>query len=259
MKQSEYLKLARELRRQRAVLLHAVAETEADLAAIAAEREPEVEELAQEERAARVYSRLGEHERREVAAIDAALQRIAEGTYGICVDCGNKIPLARLRAIPHTPYCVRCAEKRERETPSPLELEEEETPRRGQLPADLDLLSDRELEEALRETVREDGRVDMEELRIVARHGVVYLDGALPSEVEHQILLKLLTDLAGVKEIVDRLQVNELLWEREDRDKPSAPPALEVRPEPPQTEDVVEAIEEGKEYIPPAEPLPDEE
>lgn len=257
MKQSELVKLARELRRQRAALLHAVAETEADLAAIAAEREPEVEELAQEERSARLYDRLGEHERREVAAIDAALQRMAEGTYGVCIDCGRKIPVARLRAIPQTPYCVQCAEQHEREA-AEVGLEEE-TPRQGELPPDLTLLSNRELEEALRDTVREDGRVDMQELRIVARHGVVFLDGALPSEVEHQILLKLLTDVAGVKEIVDRLQINELLWEREDRDKPAVAPAVEVRPEPPQTEDIVEAIEEGKEYIPPGEPLPDEE
>ncbi|MCX8072266.1 MAG: TraR/DksA C4-type zinc finger protein [Candidatus Binatia bacterium] len=259
MKESELLKLARELRKQRAALLHAVAETEADLAAIAAEREAELEELAQEERAARLYDRLGEHERRELALIEDALRRIAEGSYGVCVDCGGKIPIARLRAIPQTPYCVKCAERREKEVPEATEEEEEATPKRGGLPGDLELLSDRELEEALRDTVREDGRVDMEELRIVARHGVVYLEGALPSELEHQILLKLLTDVAGVQEIVDRLQISELLWEREDRDKPVVPPAVEVRPEPPQTEDVVEAIEEGKEYAPPAEPLPDED
>jgi DnaK suppressor protein len=258
MRQSELLELTKELRRQRALLLHTVAETEADLADIAAERESELEELAQEERAARLYDRLAEHERRELAAIDAALQRIAEGRYGICVDCGTEIPVARLRALPATPYCVECAEQHERaarETPG----EEEEVPHRGDLPGDLEVLSDRELEELLRETVREDGRVDMEELRIVARHGVAYLDGAVPSELEHQILLKLVTDVVGVKDVVDRLQVNELLWEREDRDKPPVPPVAEVRPEPPQTEDVVEAIEEGKEYVPPAEPLPDED
>ena len=258
MRQSELLELTKELRRQRALLLHAVAEAEADLADIAAERESELEELAQEERAARLYDRLEEHERRELAAIDAALQRIADGTYGICVDCGTKIPVARLRALPATPHCVECAEQHERaarETPR----EEEEVPRRGELPGDLEVLSDRELEELLRETVREDGRVDMEELRIVARHGVAYLDGAVPSELEHQILLKLVTDVVGLKDVVDRIQVNELLWEREDRDKPPVPPVAEVRPEPPQTEDIVEAIEEGKEYVPPAEPLPDED
>jgi DnaK suppressor protein len=258
MKQSEILKLAKELRKQRAALLRAVADTEAELAAITEERESEIEELAQEERAARLYDRLQEHERREIAAIDAALQRMAEGTYGICIDCGTRIPLPRLRALPTTPYCVDCAERHERETPEAAG-EEEEPPRKGILPGDLELLSDRELEEALREMIREDGRVDMEELRVVARHGVVYLDGALPSEVEHQILLKLLTDIAGVKEIVDRLQINEILWEREDREKPVPPPVMEVRPEPPSTEDVVEAEEEGKEYNPPAEPLPDED
>lgn len=257
MKQSDLVELTKALRQQRQMLLHAVAESEADLAAISAERESELEELAQEERAARLYERLEEHERRELRAIDAALDRIVNGTYGVCVDCGAEIPLARLRALPATPYCVDCAARHEHES-EPVESEKV-SPHPVPLPGDLEILSDRELEELLRETVQEDGRVDMEELRIVCRHGVVHLDGAVPSELEHQILLKLVTDVVGVKEVVDRLAVNELLWEREDRDKPVPPPAVEVRGEPPQTEDVVEAIEEGKEYLPPSEPLPDED
>ncbi len=40
--------------------------------------------------------------------------------------------------------------------------------------------SDREIEAALHELAREDGRIDVDELRIVCRHGVVYLDGAVP-------------------------------------------------------------------------------
>jgi RNA polymerase-binding transcription factor DksA len=42
------------------------------------------------------------------AAVDVALERIAAGTYGACDDCGRRIPLARLRALPETTVCVDC-------------------------------------------------------------------------------------------------------------------------------------------------------
>ncbi len=45
--------------------------------------------------------------------IDGALQRIKAGTFGVCAECGAKIPKARLNAIPHTPYCIKCAEQKE--------------------------------------------------------------------------------------------------------------------------------------------------
>jgi RNA polymerase-binding transcription factor DksA len=41
--------------------------------------------------------------------IDAALQRLQDGTYGTCQDCGRPVPVARLRALPHTTHCVDCA------------------------------------------------------------------------------------------------------------------------------------------------------
>jgi|WetSurMetagenome_2_1015567.scaffolds.fasta_scaffold786847_2 DnaK suppressor protein len=47
--------------------------------------------------------------------VDNALQRIEDETYGICQDCENKIPEARLLANPHFLTCVSCAEDRERE------------------------------------------------------------------------------------------------------------------------------------------------
>lgn len=41
--------------------------------------------------------------------IEHALERIEEGGYGFCVECKVKIPKMRLKAIPYTPYCVKCA------------------------------------------------------------------------------------------------------------------------------------------------------
>jgi len=47
--------------------------------------------------------------------IDHALQRIDEGTYGLCEDCGGPIPRARLRALPFAALCVPCQQREERE------------------------------------------------------------------------------------------------------------------------------------------------
>jgi RNA polymerase-binding protein DksA len=41
--------------------------------------------------------------------IEAALERIDEGTYGTCEECGIKIPKQRLDAIPYATMCVKCA------------------------------------------------------------------------------------------------------------------------------------------------------
>jgi DnaK suppressor protein len=46
---------------------------------------------------------------RDIAAIDAALGRIDNGSYGICAVCGEGIAEARLAAMPTTTRCVACA------------------------------------------------------------------------------------------------------------------------------------------------------
>lgn len=45
--------------------------------------------------------------------IEAALEKITEGTYGSCEECGSRIPKARLEIIPDTSFCVKCASKLE--------------------------------------------------------------------------------------------------------------------------------------------------
>ena len=50
-----------------------------------------------------------------LALIESSLERIEEGTYGQCEECGVKIPKTRLNAIPYTTLCVRCAEQQERQ------------------------------------------------------------------------------------------------------------------------------------------------
>ncbi len=52
-------------------------------------------------------------EKEALDQIEAAIERIEDGSYGYCDECGVKIPDARLQAIPYTAQCVRCASQRE--------------------------------------------------------------------------------------------------------------------------------------------------
>jgi RNA polymerase-binding protein DksA len=51
---------------------------------------------------------------RALAAIDGALKRIEDGTYGICTNRGEQIPVDRLEAIPWTTLCIDCKRLQER-------------------------------------------------------------------------------------------------------------------------------------------------
>lgn len=67
------------------------------------------EEAATERENDEVLERLDEAGRRRVGLLQAALVRMAEGSYGRCVSCGADIPAGRLEALPDTPWCVPCA------------------------------------------------------------------------------------------------------------------------------------------------------
>ena len=57
---------------------------------------------------------LEENEERVLGAIDAALQRIENGTYGDCLSCRQPIAAERLEALPWTTRCIDCKRKEER-------------------------------------------------------------------------------------------------------------------------------------------------
>ena len=50
----------------------------------------------------------------EFRALEAARERIRDGGYGVCVDCGNDIGFERLKAFPAALRCVRCQERHEK-------------------------------------------------------------------------------------------------------------------------------------------------
>jgi DnaK suppressor protein len=56
---------------------------------------------------------LMENEEDTLGLIESSLERIEEGTYGSCEECGLKIPKTRLNAIPYATHCVKCASRQE--------------------------------------------------------------------------------------------------------------------------------------------------
>jgi DnaK suppressor protein len=61
-----------------------------------------------------VSSQLAELEARELNQVQRALDRLRQGSYGVCEGCAKKIPVARLNALPFTTTCIQC--QREMET-----------------------------------------------------------------------------------------------------------------------------------------------
>jgi RNA polymerase-binding transcription factor DksA len=78
--------------------------------------------------------------KREIEEIEAALTRLADGRYGTCLGCGRGIPIERLRLLPATGYCVRCARRRARRLRAAVDAAKVEHP--GSVPGDDFILSE---------------------------------------------------------------------------------------------------------------------
>lgn len=73
------------------------------------QKNPDSGERATETENDEVLEEFGQVGENELKAIDAALDRIANGTFGTCVKCGKPIGEDRLAAVPYTPFCQECA------------------------------------------------------------------------------------------------------------------------------------------------------
>jgi DnaK suppressor protein len=72
-------------------------------------------DAASEEREREIQIILTDRDRSKLGAIDEALARIREGSYGICEECEDDIAEGRLELLPFTRLCVTCQAERERE------------------------------------------------------------------------------------------------------------------------------------------------
>lgn len=79
--------------------------------AAAAARETESDDWAQADAERDLSFALEERESAELIAIDEALRRVADGSYGLCVECGERIATARLHANPVALRCLACQDQ----------------------------------------------------------------------------------------------------------------------------------------------------
>ena len=111
----------RDLEKYRRLLLEKKSSLSRDLAKTRNAEEETIEESTQDiaDKAVSSYTReflysLSDTDRNTLVRIDQALERIDDGTYGNCMNCGQAMAEKRLTAVPWTPHCVDCQELAEK-------------------------------------------------------------------------------------------------------------------------------------------------
>ena len=82
-------------------------------------------DLASEERDREINFILSDRERTKLKQIDDALERLDDGSYGVCESCGLEIAEERLNAMPFTRLCRDCQQDEEREAKSQRRFEDD--------------------------------------------------------------------------------------------------------------------------------------
>ena len=173
------------------------------------EPERELEEAAAKQTMSSGLEQLDERNTERIRKIDGALRKMEQGTYGACEGCAEPIALKRLQAAPWAGHCRRCAEQREAFERGSIDT--------TAVALEKERLTDEEMQEAIADALRRDGRVETEELEITCEDGVVYLEGVLPSEASRDMLLEIVEDVLDFKETVDNITIDRLPWERSGR------------------------------------------
>jgi DnaK suppressor protein len=209
------------------------------------EPEKELEESASKETLSRGLAQLDDRGQIEIRAIDQALAKMSEGRYGKCEACRRPIAVKRLQAVPWARHCLRCAQSRESFAAGDI----------AAAPVAIDdaALTDDDMQDLIEDALQEDGRVEMEELDITCEDGVVFLNGVLPAQSKHEILIEIIHDTLDFKEIVDHITIDRQPWERPERtpapreDKPEAEILMDGEDEP---VDVYTSLSDGEPMTP---------
>lgn len=98
------------LNKLKAELMHRIVAIDADIHHKKEPVEKDFAEQVTQRENDEVLNAIDGEAKQTVRLIDAALLRIKQGSYGICTDCGMKIPDDRLSALPYVTTCVSCAE-----------------------------------------------------------------------------------------------------------------------------------------------------
>lgn len=115
MTQKELKAIKAQLLQDRALLLSGISRIQRVSAPPGDLEGGDVCDIATSDRDRELRLRLSERERQKLKEIEEALERIEEGTFGLCERCGEKIPFGRLKVMPSTTVCVACKTKEEKQ------------------------------------------------------------------------------------------------------------------------------------------------
>ena len=113
--EGKFEEIRKDLEKQKALLLAESGEIIVGGLNPSTENLPDMNDQATAEADQYFLLRLREREQKLLKKIDEALERIANGTFGICESCGEDIAYKRLKARPVTTLCIDCKTKQEEE------------------------------------------------------------------------------------------------------------------------------------------------
>jgi DnaK suppressor protein len=173
--------------------------------------ETELEETASKNLLSRALEQIEERTRSQERLIDDALAKMEQGEYGECKECARPISLKRLKLVPWARHCVRCA--------GSLELAHTVRASAEAVSASMERGEplDEEMCAIVASELKDDGRVELDELEIHCAEGVVYLEGALPGEQSRELLRQVVSDTLGYDRMVDHIRIDRQAWENRRR------------------------------------------
>ncbi len=108
-------KMRDSLSAMRQEILDKLVTTNADFRAIVEEMDPkDVVDVASDDVDRKMIEALGAQDIKRLKSIEAAIVRIQQGRYGLCMQCSKKIPQERLVALPYAVLCIDCQRSDER-------------------------------------------------------------------------------------------------------------------------------------------------
>ena len=96
-------------------IIDKLAETNVEFKAIVEGMDPkDLVDVASDDIDRKMIEALGAQDLKRLKSIEAALVRIQQGRYGLCMKCSNRIPRERLEALPYAVLCINCQKSEER-------------------------------------------------------------------------------------------------------------------------------------------------
>ena len=105
---SRFSKLLAQREAELRAVLHATDELAGHISDVSEGEVVDFKDMAVEETRAVVEEAQAGQAVQELQQVIAAQRRLADGSYGQCLDCGEEIDLRRLTALPSTPFCTAC-------------------------------------------------------------------------------------------------------------------------------------------------------